>query len=399
MVNSFWHTSYDGGTRIVKPLARVPADMPPQGVRVIMDLAWQVPDCIHLEVGEPDFRTPDHVLEAAVEAGRAGFTRYTANAGIPDLRRAIVAKLARYNGLTVTEQQVCVHPGAVTGLTSALLALIEPGDEVLMPALSWPNGEMMLNVIHGVPVHYSLKMERDFLPDVAELERLVTGRTKALLINSPGNPTGAVFPETTVQALAEFCRRHDLWLISDEIYEQIVFGRPHVSPARFAPERTITLSGFSKAYAMTGWRLGYTVSPVEVASVITKLQEPLISSTNSMAQKAGVAALNGPQECVEEMRQAYERRRNLAVAILKENDLFRYAPQGAFYLLVDVSSVGQDSYEIAKAILREEHVAVAPGEAFGANGAGLVRVSLANSEEALREGLYRICRFVSKHGR
>lgn len=380
----------------MKPLATIPTALPPQGVRVIMDLAWQVPDCIHLEVGEPNFPTPDHIVEAAIDAGRSGFHKYTPNAGISELRRAIVAKLARYNGLTVQEEQVCVHPGAVTGIASTIMALVDPGDEVLVPGLSWPNGEMNVRLMHGVPVHYSLTPARGFLPDLAELERLVTARTKALLINTPGNPTGAVLGEAEVRALVDFCRRHDLWLISDEIYEHIVFGAPHISPARFAPERTITVSGFSKTYAMTGWRLGYTVAPREVAAVITKLQEPLISSTNSLTQKAGVAALNGPQDCVEMMRQAYQRRRDLALDVLRANGLYRYTPQGAFYLMVDVSGVSQDSVAVAQAILAEEQVAVAPGAAFGRDGAGLVRVSLANSEEHVAEGMRRICRFLRR---
>lgn len=383
----------------MKPLAAVPALLPPQGVRVIMDLAWATEGCIHLEVGEPNFATPPHIVEAAVDAARGGFTKYTSGAGIAELRSAIAAKMARYNGMQVGVEQVNAHPGAVTGLFSALMALVDVGDEVLVPGLSWPNGEMALQILHGVPVHYSLRPSHNFLPDPAELEALITPKTKALLINSPGNPTGAVFPEALMRELADLCRRHDLWLISDEIYEHIVFGAQHVSPGRFAPERTITVSGLSKAYAMTGWRLGYTVAPAEVASVITKLQEPLISSTNAFTQKAAVVALSGPQDCVEEMRSAYQGRRDLAVSILKENGLHRYSPQGAFYLLVDVSAVGRDSFAIARQILAEEKVAVAPGEAFGKNGAGLVRVSLASSEEAIGEGLGRICRFIRRHAR
>ncbi|MCL6516540.1 pyridoxal phosphate-dependent aminotransferase [Alicyclobacillus sp.] len=380
----------------MKPLATIPAALPPQGVRVIMDLAWQVPDCIHLEVGEPDFPTPEHVVEAAVEAARAGFHKYTPNAGIAELREAIAEKMRRYNRMEVTPDQVCVHPGAVTGIASVLMALVDPGDEVLVPGLSWPNGEMNVRLLGGVPVHYSLRQENGFLPDPEELEHLVTPRTKAILINTPGNPTGAVFDEVTVQQLVDFCRRHDLWLISDEIYEAIVFDRPHLSPGRFAPERTVTISGFSKAFAMTGWRLGYTVAPPEVARVIIKLQEPLISSTNSVTQKAGVAALTGPQDVVEHMRRAYQARRDLAVSLLRAHDLYRYTPQGAFYILMDVSRYSDDSYAAAKAILAETHVAVAPGEAFGRDGRGLVRISLANSETNVREGITRICRFLAR---
>lgn len=381
----------------MKPLASVPWTLPPQGVRVIMDLAWQDPECIHLEVGEPNFPTPDHIVEAAVEAARTGFHKYTPNAGIAELREAIAQKMRRYNGLDVTAEQVCVHPGAVTGIFTTVMALVDPGDEVLLPALSWPNAEMSVRLLGGTPVPYPLRAEDGFLPDFDRLEQLITPRTKAILVNSPGNPTGAVFDETTVRRIADFCRRHDLWLISDEIYEHIVFDHAHVSPARFAPERTITVSGLSKAYAMTGWRIGYTVSPPEVASVIIKLQEPVISSTNSIAQKAAVAALTGPQDCVEAMRNAYRQRRDLAMDVLRRHGLARYTPQGAFYLLVDVSAYSMDSFEAAKAILRETHVAVAPGEAFGAGGAGFVRVSLANREDLLEEGLERICRFVEAH--
>lgn len=380
----------------MKRLASVPSSLPPQGVRLIMDLAWQVEGAIHLEVGEPDFLTPEHIVEAAVDAARGGYHKYTSNAGMAELRQAILRKLERYNGLKVDLDQICVHPGAVTGIASVVQALIDPGDEVLVPGLSWPNGEMSIRIMHGVPVHYPLELSRGFLPDLAELERLVTPRTKALLINSPGNPTGAVFPEELVREIAAFCRRNDLWLVSDEIYEQIVFDAPHVSAARFAPERTITVSGMSKAYAMTGWRLGYTVAPPEVAAVIIKLQEPLISSTNAITQRAATVALNGPQECVETMRQAYKSRRDLAVQILRENGLYRYSPQGAFYLLVDVSAAGQDSFGVARAILMEEKVAVAPGEAFGRDGAGLVRVSLANSAEKVSAGLNGICRYLRR---
>lgn len=380
----------------MKPLAQVAAQLPPQGIRVIMDLAWQIGDCIHLEVGEPDFTTPTHIVEAAVEAARGGFHKYTPNAGISDLRQAIARKMAWYNGMVVAPEQVCIHPGAVAGIASVMMALVDPGDQILVPGLSWPNGEMNVRLMHGVPVPYSLERENGFLPDLAELERLVTSHTKALLINSPGNPTGAVFPEHVAQDLAEFCKRHDLWLISDEIYEQIVFDAPHVSPGRFAPERTITISGLSKAYAMTGWRLGYSVSPPEIAAVIVKLQEPLFSCTNSLAQKAAVAALTGSQERVQVMRQAYQARRDLAVAVLREHGLYRYTPQGAFYIMVDVSAAGTDSNAVARQILQEERVAVAPGEAFGPNGRGLVRISLANSEANLREGLERIGRFLRR---
>jgi aspartate aminotransferase len=380
----------------MKNIASVPKLLPPQGVRVIMELAWQTPDCIHLEVGEPNFATPNHIVQAAIEAASNGSLKYTPNAGIMDLRRAIANKAKSYNNMDVEPEQVCVHPGAVAGIASTFMALLNPGDEVLVPGLAWPNAEMAIRLFHGVPVHYGLLPERGFLPDVSELHRLVTNRTKALLVNSPGNPTGAVFGESLVLELVEFCRKHDLWLVSDEIYEHIVFGKPHISPGRYAPERTITISGFSKAYAMTGWRLGYTVSPPEIAEAIIKLQEPIVSCTNSLAQVAGVAALTGPQDSVETMRQAYERRRDLAVSIVRDHGLYGYTPEGAFYLMVDVSSRSRDSYQVSKDLVVAEKVAVAPGEAFGESGKGFVRVSLANSEEHIEEGLRRLCRFLGK---
>lgn len=384
----------------MKPLATVPAALPPHGVRVIMDLAWQIPDAIHLEVGEPSFDPPAHVIEAAVTAAQSGYHKYTPNAGMPALRQAIAAKMRWYNGLDVDWQQVVVHPGAVSGIASAILALVDTGEEMLVPGLSWPNGEMFLQIRGGVPVHYPLRMENGFLPDPDELRRLITPRTKALLINSPGNPTGAVFPPELLQELVNLCREYDLYLISDEIYEHIVFDQPHTSAARFDPDgRVITVSGFSKGYAMTGWRVGYTVSPLPVAQVITKLQEPLISCVNAVAQKAAEAALNGPQEPVEAMRQAYKRRRDLAVEILREAGLYRYTPRGAFYLMVDISAAGPDSYAFAKGLLAEEHVAVAPGQAFGADGRGLVRVSLASAEEQVAEGLHRLIRYLHRHSR
>lgn len=383
----------------MKPLATIPASLPPQGVRVIMDLAWQIPDCIHLEVGEPSFDTPAHIVEAAVAAARSGWHKYTPNAGIPSLREALAEKMRTRNRVNCTPEQVVVHPGAVAGIASALLALVDPGEEVLVPALEWPNGELFLRQIGGVPAHYPLRAENGFLPDPADLAPLVTPRTKALLINSPANPTGAVFPPDLVRTLVGFCAERDLYLLSDEIYEHIVFDGAHTSPAQFDSEgRVITISGFSKGYAMTGWRVGYTVAPPPVAALIAKLQEPLTSCVNAVAQKAAEAALRGPQDCVETMRRAYQARRDMAVAILRQHGLYRYRPSGAFYLMVDVAAAGTDTYAVARALLREEQVAVAPGEAFGAGGKGFVRVSLASSDEAVGEGLTRICRFLQRHG-
>lgn len=370
--------------------------IPPQGVRVIMELAAHIPDAIRMEVGEPSFATPPHVIAAAIarlqQDGRVG---YTSNAGTLSLRQAIADKMARFNRVTVTPDQVVVTPGAVAALAGALAVVAQAGDSVLMPEPYWPNGSMWLGVLGVERLTYSLRQENGFLPDIAELDRLVKPSTKALVINSPANPTGAVFPAGTMQALVDFCRRHDLWLISDEIYEHIVFDGEHVSPAAFDTDgRVITISGVSKAYAMTGWRVGYAVANAEVAQQLTKLQEPLTSCVNTIAQVAAEAALRGPQDIVETMRLSYKQRRDRVVALLKDAGLYRYSPNGAFYAMVDIRDAGLPSLEFAKALLAAKHVAVSPGTAFGAAGEGFVRISLATAEDLLVEGVRRLIAFV-----
>lgn len=380
----------------MKPLATRPSALRPHGVREIMELAADIPDAIHLEVGEPNFPTPAHVVEAAAQAGRDGFTRYTSNFGIPRLREAVAAKMARFNGLRVDPSQVVVTPGGVAAISGVLTALVDPGEEVLVPDPSWPNAIMWTAVLGARPVPYALRQERDFLPEIGELEALVTPATKAIVINSPGNPTGAVFPAELVRGLVEFARRHDLYLISDEIYEQIIFEGEHCSPARFDGDgRVITLSGMSKTYAMTGWRIGYLVASPPIVDLVGRLQEPVTSCAVGVAQMAAVAALEGPQDVVEEMRRSYMRRRDLAVDALKAHGLFRYAPRGAFYVMVDVRGTGMTSERFARELLRAEKVAVAPGSAFGPSGEGFVRVSLASEESLLIEGLRRLCRFAT----
>lgn len=382
----------------MQPLAANVLAIPPQGVRVIMELAWQTPGAIHLEVGEPNFPTPAHVTEAAITAASSGQVKYTPNAGIPALREAIAAKMERYNSVKARPEQVVVTPGGVAALAGALLTVAQAGDRVLVPEPCWPNGKLWLSVMGAVPVPYTLRQEHDFLPDLAELERLAPG-AKAIIINSPGNPTGCVFPEEMVRELLALCRRHDLWLLSDEIYEHIVFDRPHVSPARFDAEgRVITISGLSKGYAMTGWRVGYAVANPKVAAQMAKLQEPITSCVNAVAQAAAVAALNGPQDVVEAMRLSYRGRRDLVVGMLQEAGLYRYTPSGAFYQMVDIRETGRPAQEFAVDLLREQGVAVSPGTAFGAAGEGFVRVSLATDEPLLAEGVGRLIRYIKAGG-
>jgi aspartate aminotransferase/aminotransferase len=299
--------------------------------------------------------------------------------------------------MPVCAEQVTVTLGAMEGIYAALTALVEPGDEVLVPDPGFPNIPMAVQTRGGSNVCYPLCIEHGFIPRLSDLERLVTPRTKLLVINSPGNPTGAVFSRATVEALMEFARRHDLWVLADEVYEQLVFEGEHVSPMLFDSERVVSVHSFSKSYAMTGWRVGYTITPLTLARVLTKIQEPIVASVPAPLQKAAEAALLGPQDCVDEMRATYRARRDAVLEILKEYGLCVYVPRGAFYVLVDIRRARLPSREFALKLLEEKRVAVAPGSAFGCNGHSLVRVSLASETNALIEGVRRLCELVISH--
>ena len=375
----------------MKPLASNPSAMRRSGIREIMNIALEMRDVLHLEVGEPNFGTPQHIVDAARQAALEGFTKYTTNAGILSVRQAISEKLQRVNGFEAPPERIIITHGAVSGLMTASMALLDPGDEILLPDPGWPNTESMALAIGARPVRYPVPKERGFLPDVAEIDARVTPRTKALLINSPANPTGAVFPEGLVRELVALADRRDLWLISDECYDQLVYDGVHTSPARFDRDgRVISVFSFSKTYAMTGWRIGYVAVPQTALDVMIKLQEPVLSCASSVSQKAAEAALRGPQDCVEEMRTSYHYRRDAALEVLRRNGLDAPTPHGAFYLMVDISSATDDTYDFAKRLLRTRGVALAPGEAFGPAGKGLVRVSLATDLPILEEGLRRL---------
>lgn len=379
----------------MKPLARNPQQMRRSGIRMVMDLAAKMPDAIHLEVGQPDFDTPAHIVEAGCRAAREGFTRYTANAGLRSLREILVEKLSTRNAIEVGVEHIVVTPGAVTAMATSLLTLAEAGEEILLPDPGWPNYEMATRCLGAVPVRYPLDVKQGFTPEFDVLEGLVTDRTKVLISNTPANPTGAVFPRKVVERMVAFSRKYDLYLLSDEVYEDIVFEGEHVSAAPLDQEgRVVSVFGFSKSYAMTGWRLGYAVAAEPIAAIITKMQEPFVSCASAISQKAAEAALQAPQDAVRAMCDAYRRRRDAAVRILKENGLFVYRPLGAFYLLVDISGCGKDSYTFATDLLKEKRVAVAPGATFGRVGEQYIRISLAAAEEQIVEGLSRICSYI-----
>ena len=276
------------------------------------------------------------------------------------------------------------------------MAILNPGEQVLIPDPGWPNVEMMVACAGGIAKHYPLPRESSFEPAIAMLETLVTERTKAIVINSPSNPTGTVFRRETVEALVDVAARHDLYLIADEVYEQIIFDQQHYNPQRFDPDgRVIGVHSFSKTYAMTGWRVGYVVASPPLARLITKLQEPFFSCASSVSQKAAEAALAGPQDCVDQMRQEYRRNRDLAISLLNEARLPFVRPQGTFYMLVDISRSGLGSDQFARALLQGARVAVAPGRAFGPSGEGYVRLSLASTPADIREGICRLAAFLT----
>lgn len=384
------------GMCVVSAPARRVVEMPRSGIRAVMDLAAAVPDALHLEVGEPNFPTPPHIVEAAAVAAREGHTKYTPSRGYPALREAIAAKVRTQNGIPTTTDGVVVVSGAVTGLIEAFLAIVEPGDAILLPDPGWPNTEMMVVLAGGRPVRYPLLREAGYEPDLDALRALVRReRPKAIYVNSPGNPTGSVFSQATIEALCELAATADAFIVSDECYEAITFDAEHRSPGALAPDRTLSAFSFSKTYAMTGWRVGYLVAPAAIADLVAKLQEPVISCASAISQKAAEAALAGPQDVVAAMVAEYRARRDVVVPMLRDVGMLVAEPRGAFYVMADVTRSGLDGREFALRLIADRGVAVAPGDTFGPAGRHLIRISLASDIETIVEGARRIIEFAS----
>lgn len=373
-------------------LAQHMLSVPGSGIRRIYEIALRLDDVLMLAVGEPDVPVAPHIAAAAVSAWEADETNYTANGGIQPLREAIVAKLARDNGIHVDTEQVWVTAGATQGLYQAMALTLGPGDEVLLPDPGYTTFTMNARMIEAVPVPYPLRPESGFMPDIAELERLVTDRTRVIMVNSPSNPLGTVFPREVLVELLDFARRHDLWVISDEVYEAFTWAGDHVSMASLdTDDRVFSVFSLSKTYAMTGVRVGYLVTPPGLASTMRTVQEASISCVNAPGQFAGVAAITGDQSAVSVAREHY--RDNLAAAtqLLGERGIRYLTPGGAFYLWVDVSfASGGDVADWAEGFLLDQKVAVAPGNAFGRSGEGWIRVCLAAQRSTLLEGLRRL---------
>lgn len=350
-------------------------------------------DIIHLEIGEPDFDTPAHIKAAAVRALDEGYTHYTPAAGIPALREAIADYIRRTRGIPVGPENVVVVPGGKPIMFFAILALVEEGDEVIYPNPGFPIYESMIRFVGGHPVPLRLRMENEFRVDVEELARLITPRTRMLILNSPANPTGGVLTREDLAAIAELCLKHDLIVLSDEIYSRIIYEGEHISIASFPGmlERTIILDGFSKTYAMTGWRLGYGVMPEPLAEAVTRLMINSNSCTAAFTQIAGITALTGPQDDVDRMVAAFRERREVIVEGLNRIPGFRcLKPKGAFYAFPNIEGTGLSSRELAAYLLEEAGVAVLSGTAFGEYGEGFLRLSFANSVENIQKALERI---------
>jgi len=385
--------------RIAIPtLAHLPAETAHSGIREIGNEALRTPGAIHLQVGQPNFPTPQHIKDAGKRAIDENKTFYTHTQGLLSLREKLAAKLERVNGIRVTPDRIATAPGGVGAIAAVFAAVLEPGDEVLLPDPGWPNTRIMLAWTGTRGVFYPCPAADDFEPDLDALERLITPRTRLLLINSPNNPTGAVYPQATVERLIEIAQRHNLWLVSDECYDQILLDGSWTSPASLAPEdpRIASIFTFSKTYAMTGWRMGYVAGSTALLDTVTKVLESNSSCVSTITQVAGEAALDGPQDCVTEMNAAYRRRRDAVVHILRDAELFITEPKGAFYCMADITPSGLGSRDFAFKLLRERGVAVAPGSAFGEVARDAVRISLASSDADLKEGVDRLAEFVHR---
>lgn len=374
---------------------RIPA-VPGSGIRRIFELALQLdtPDdpIVMLAVGEPDVPTAPHIAAAAIAAWQRDETDYTANAGIPALRQAIVAKLARDNNLHVDVEQVWTTIGATQGLNLAMQMTLSAGDDVLVPDPGYTTFTMNARMQDVRPVPYSLTPERDFLPSIDELESLVTAKTRVLIVNSPSNPLGAVYDRDTLTELLAFASRHDLWVISDEVYERFVWDTDHVSLASLGSEnRVLSVFSLSKTYAMTGVRVGYLIVPPGLSPIMRTLQEASISCVAAPDQYAAIAAIEGDQTHVDSAREHYRSNFEAVARVLDDRGIRYLRPRGTFYLWVDVSHAsGGDVATWAEALLIEKRLAVAPGSAFGASGEGWIRICLAATKQDLLRGVDRL---------
>jgi aspartate aminotransferase len=356
-------------------------------------------DIIHLEIGEPDFDTPRHIVDAGKQALDQGYTHYGPTQGLPELREAIASYICRTRGIRVGPENVCVVPGGKPIMFYVMMALLEPGDEAIYPNPGFPIYESMINFLGAKAVPIPLVEDRGFSFDLDVLKKSLTPKTKLLVLNSPHNPTGGVIPSEDIRAIADMVRDRDLVVLSDEIYTRIYFDEEPLSITTLPgmQEKTCILDGFSKTYAMTGWRMGYGVMPTWLVDPVNKLMVNSNSCTASFTQRAGVAALNGPQDDVKKMVEEFRRRRDAFCAGLNKLPGFRCAiPGGAFYAFPNITGTGMKSKALADGLLQEAGVACLSGTAFGDYGDGYLRFSIANSYEKLMDAVDRIGKFLKK---
>jgi aspartate aminotransferase len=361
-------------------------------------------DVVHLEFGEPDFPTPPHIVEAAQRSLADEPQTYGPGNGMPFLREALVARVARVTRVSVAADQIVVAAGGTGALSASLLCLCTPGDEVLVPDPAWAGYDAMVPAAGARMVRYPLRPERGWQPDFDALETAISPRTRVLLINSPSNPGGALFPHETMARLVEVAQRHDLWLLSDECYDEVVFEGEHVSPASLdTTGRVVTIGTFSKTYAMTGWRIGWAVVPPPLARPMGLVVATQVNNLPLFTQRAAAAALAGSQDAAHAMVAAYRRRRDLAVELLRAHGLATSVPHGAFYLLVPVAdrtpagAAAFDGVAFAETLIERARIAVAPGAAFGPGARDYMRISLASSEDTLRAGVEGMLAFAATY--
>ena len=386
--------------RLIAPAA---AAMRPSGIRKFFDLAAEMPECISLGVGEPDFKTPWAVREAGIESLEHGRTRYTSNAGLKELRAEIARYLDRRMGLKFDPaKEVLVTVGGSEAIDMCIRTLVQPGDEVIIPEPCFVCYEPITTLSGGVPVHVACHQEDEFRLRADALKAAITPRTKLLIMPFPNNPTGAVMERADLEAIAEVLRGTDIMVLSDEIYAELNYGlQNHVSIATLPgmAERTVVVNGFSKTYAMTGWRLGYACGPAPIIKIMTKIHQSAIMSAPTTSQYAAITALKDCDGEIERMRNEYNMRRRLVVKSFNDMGLSCFEPRGAFYAFPCIKSSGMTSEEFCTKLLEQKHVAIIPGNAFGASGEGYARVSYAYSVEHLMEALRRIREFLSENGK
>jgi aminotransferase len=381
-------------------VARRVAGVAPSGIRRFFDIAATMDDVISLGIGEPDFVTPQPILEAGIKSLQDGETHYTSNSGIYELREALSEHLERLYGVSYTpDDQLLITVGVSEALYLALTAILDPGDEVIVPTPCFVSYQPEVVFAGGNPVALRTSVENDFQVTAEEIEARITPKTKALLIGYPNNPTGAVMTRERLTDLAHLAEKHDLLVISDEIYDRLVYDHQHVCFASIEgmKDRTITLGGFSKDYAMTGWRIGYAAAPDPILAAMRKVHQYTIMSAPTTSQVAAIEALLNGNDYVDEMIAEYDRRRRLIVDGLNSLSLKTFEPRGAFYAFPNISASGMDDETFAEALLQEEKVAVVPGNAFDADGQ-FVRCSYATSYEKIEEALERMNRFMQRHG-